>query len=174
MIHRPLKTTLLALTILATACSKPDPPVLTPKTVRVTAVGTSGLDILLEMEAFNPNRMTLSARSVDAKATLDGRWALGTVTLAKPVVLPPNASTKIDVPMTMPWANVQTLAMIATSQKPIPYVVEGTVTIGGDTLNANLPFSISGTITREQITNAAVKGLPALPTIFGVTAPAPH
>jgi hypothetical protein len=51
----------------------------------------------------------------------------------------------------------------------VPYVVEGTVNVGGESINVNLPFSISGTITREQAVNAALKSLPAIP---GLNAPA--
>src|SRR5688572_2919223 len=86
------------------ACKKPDPPKLTPKEARVTAITTRGLDILLKVEATNPNSMTLSARSVTGKAKLDGRYDLATVTIEKPVVLPPNnVPTMIDAPMTLPW-----------------------------------------------------------------------
>jgi LEA14-like dessication related protein len=159
----------LAGAFLAAGCSKPEPPTLEPKEARVTAVGPAGVDLLLRMEATNPNRITLSAQSVTGKAKLDGKWDLGTVTISKPVVLPPNVPTMIDVPMTLPWTDMKALGTLATATAPVPYVVEGTITVGGERLNVNLPFTISGTITREQIIGAALKGLPAIP---GLTAPA--
>lgn len=150
-------------------CAKPEPPTVTPKEVRVVAVGSQGLELLLKMEALNPNKITLSCQSVTAKAKLDGKWDLGTVTIAKPIVLPPNnVPTMIDVPLTMPWSDVKTLGAIASANRPIPYAVDGTVSIGGERLNVDVPFHMEGTITREQITNAALKGLPAIP---GLTAP---
>jgi LEA14-like dessication related protein len=148
---------------LTSACSKPEPPKLVPKEAKVTAVSPAGLSLLLRMEATNPNRVTLSAQSVTGKAKLDGKWDVGTVTIAKPVVLPPNVPTMIDVPLTMPWKDVTVLGALATAPGPVPYVVEGTVTVGGEKLNVDLPFSLSGTITREEIANAALRSLPTIP-----------
>lgn len=155
--------------LLGSACSKPEPPTLVPKEAKVTAVGPTGLSLLLRMEATNPNRVTLSAQSVTGKATLDGKWDVGTVTISKPIALPPNVPTMIDVPLTLPWTDLNALGALATAPGPVPYVVEGTVAVGGERLNVNLPFRLSGTITREQIANAALKSLPAIP---GLTFPA--
>lgn len=152
------------------ACSKPEPPTLVPKEVRVTAVGVTGVDVLLKLEATNPNRITLSAEAFTGKARLDGKWELGSVTITKPVVLPPKAATTIDVPMALPWADVKTLAALASATGPVPFTIDGTVTVGGEHLAVNLPYSVSGTITREQVIGAALN---ALPTIPGLTAPPP-
>lgn len=147
----------------ALGCSKPEPPKLSPKKVSVVAVGTAGLDLMLEIEATNPNGFTLSAQSFTGKATLDGKWQMGTVTVSKPVSLPPKVPTMVDVPLSLPWTDAMALASLATVQRPIPYVVEGSVKIGGEKLNVDVPVSMSGTITREQIANAALKSLPAIP-----------
>lgn len=151
--------------LFAGACSKPEPPKLVPKEARVTAIGPAGLSVLLRMEATNPNRVTLSAQSVTAKAKLDGRWDVGTVTITQPIVLPPSVPTMIDVPLAMPWADVTALGALATATRPVPYVVEGTVRVGGERLSVDLPFSLSGTITREELTSAALKALPTIPTL---------
>ncbi|HVH47597.1 MAG TPA: LEA type 2 family protein [Labilithrix sp.] len=159
----------LTAALLSSACSKPEPPRLTPKEAQVTAVGPAGINVLLKMEATNPNRVTLSAQSVTGKAKLDGKWDMGTVTITKPVVLPPGVPTMIDVPMTLPWTDMKTLAALAAAPGPVPYVVEGTVTVGGERLNVDVPFTLSGTITREQIAGALLKSLPTIPGL----APAP-
>jgi LEA14-like dessication related protein len=148
------------------ACQKPEPPHITPKEARIVAVGPKGLEILLRVEATNPNRMTLSAQSFTGKAKLDGKWDMGSVTIAKPVVLPPNVPTMIDVPMTMPWTDLQALGALASAARPVPYVIDGTVAIGGESFNVNVPFAINGTITREQIAGAAIKALPSIPGLF--------
>jgi LEA14-like dessication related protein len=145
------------------ACSKPQPPKLTPKDVSVVAVSTAGLDLLLKIEATNPNGFTLSAQSFTGKAKLDDTWEMGTVTVSKPITLPPRTPTMLEVPMRLPWTDAMALAPLATAHRPVPYVVEGTVRIGGDKLNVEVPYSMSGTITPEQIANAALKALPRLP-----------
>src|SRR4051812_48462089 len=115
----------------AAGCAKPDPPKITPKEARITMVGPQGIEVLVRVEALNPNKMTLSAQSMSGKAKLDGKYEMGQVTIAKPIVLPPNVPTMIDVPMTMPWTDVQSLAQMASANRSIPYVIDGTVAIGG-------------------------------------------
>jgi LEA14-like dessication related protein len=153
--------------LFGTGCQKPAPPHITPKEARVVAVSPQGLDILLKVEATNPNNFTLSAQTISAKAKLDNRWDMGSVTIAKPVVLPPNTPTMIDVPMTMPWRDLNALGALASApaQKPVPYSVEGSAKIGGERLNVDVPFALSGTISREQIAGAAMKSFPSIPGV---------
>jgi len=154
---------MLAASLVFSACAKPEPPTLTPKMTQVTGLGPAGVDLLIRVEATNPNRATLTARSVNAKAVLNGKWELGGTTVSKPVVLPHATPTLIDVSMRLPWANIGTLAELATATGPVPYVVTGTVNVGGERLNFDLPFSLTGTITREQILASFVEGVRALP-----------
>jgi LEA14-like dessication related protein len=159
---------LLSSTLLgAAACKKPAPPTIVPKEARAVGISPSGLDLVIVVEATNPNAITLSAQSVTATAKLDGTWDVGTVTITKPFALPPNAPTRLDVPLTIPWTDVRALGALALAQKPVSYVVEGTVGIGGDHLSVDLPFSVTGTITREQIAAAALKSIPSLPLLPG-------
>lgn len=132
-----------------------------PKEARVAAVSPTGLDIVVKVEATNPNNVTLSAQSFTGKAKLDGKYDLATVTVAKPISIPPKTPTILEVPMTLPWSDGTALIALATAQKPVPYVVDGTVTIGGESLNVSVPYSLSGTISREQIIAAGAKSLPA-------------
>jgi LEA14-like dessication related protein len=161
-------TALALAAALAAACKQPEPPRVTPKEARVAAVSPQGLEVVVKVEATNPNSISLSAQSFTGKAKLDGKWEMGTVTISKPVVLPPNVPTTIDVPMTMPWTDVKALATIIGAQRPVPYVVDGTIKIGGERLNVDVPFAVSGTISREELTAAALKSISAIP---GLTAP---
>src|SRR5689334_16047426 len=43
------------------ACSKPQPPIVTPRTARVTGADLRGLDVDLQLEVNNPNAFPLSA-----------------------------------------------------------------------------------------------------------------
>ncbi len=151
------------------ACSKLEPPTIVPKSARVATVSPAGLDVVVQVEATNPNSVTLSAQSFTGKATVDGKYELATVTVTKPVVLPPKTPTLIEVPMTMPWQDLNAVVAMSTAQKAVPYVITGTVTVGGESLNVQVPYSMSGTITKEQLTAAAMRSIPAIP---GLTVPA--
>ncbi|MBX3226725.1 MAG: LEA type 2 family protein [Labilithrix sp.] len=167
-----MKLAFLALGLaLVVACKKPEPPHIVPKEARVAAVSPAGVDIVVKVEATNPNTVTLSARSFTGKAKLDGKYDLAMVTVERPIVLPPQQPTMLEVPMTLPWSDMNALATLATAQKPVPYVIDGSVTVGGESLNVTLPYSLSGTIAREQLIAAAMRGLPTL--IPPVPAPAP-
>lgn len=153
----------LALGFMLVACSKPEPPKLVPKELQVTSLGPQGAGLLVRLEATNPNRVALSARSVTAKAKLDGKWELGTVTSTSPVVLPLGAPTNVDVAMLLPWNDLKAVSALALAAGPVPYTVEGTVNVGNEALNFDLPFSLSGTLTREQVIAAALKPVIAPP-----------
>ncbi len=57
--------------ILTTACAKPKPPTLSPKTAQVLSVGGTGVTLAVTFEVQNPNRFPLIVHAVD------GRFSLG-------------------------------------------------------------------------------------------------
>jgi LEA14-like dessication related protein len=154
---------LLSALALSLGCSKPDPPVLTPKSAKLSSVTLAGVGFDLSVEAYNPNNVELSARSVTGKVVLDGKYDLGTATMSKPVTLPAGARTMIDVPLALSWHDMTAFAQLAASNRAAPYTIDGTVTIGGERLNVDLPFHMTGTITHEELVQVTTKSLPALP-----------
>lgn len=159
-------------TLFGLACSKPQPPTIVPKAVRVQGASAAGLELVISVEATNPNSVTLSAQAFSGSAKVDGKYDLGTVTVSKPVSLPPQQATPIEVPLTLPWQDANTLLALAAAQKPsYPYVISGDVTIGGESINVKVPYSMSGTITQQQIAAAAMRSIPQIP---GLTIPAPN
>jgi LEA14-like dessication related protein len=170
-----LTRVLFATTIIAVAgaCSKPQPPQLTPKEAQVTSVDISGFDLRVKMEAFNPNSVDLSVRTVVARVLVDGNQDLGAVTSSQPFNLPANARTVIDVPLAVKWKSVGNLASIAGAKRPVPYTVDGTATIGGERLNIDVPFKMNGVLTPEQLQQAAMKSLQGIPGLQGLPGLAP-
>ena len=150
------------------ACSKPQPPQLTPQEAKVTAVDVSGFDMRVKMDAFNPNGFPLSVRSVTAHVVVDANQDLGTVTSTQPFTLAAHAHTIIDVPMTVKWKGIGGLAAIAAAKRPVPYVVDGTATVGGESLNVDVPFKLQGVLTSDQLQQAAVKSLQNIPGLQGL------
>ena len=181
MTRRPLLPSLflaaLALVLVSlvtlVACSKPQPPQLRPVEAKVTAVDASGFDMIVKLNAFNPNDYELAVQSVVAHVIVAGNQDLGTVTASKPIALPANAQTVIDVPMNVKWKNAGSFAAIATSRKPVLYTIDGTATVGGKSLNVDIPFKMQGTITAEQLQQAGLKSLQAIPALQGLPGLAP-
>jgi hypothetical protein len=154
---------LAAFVLVSASCKKPEPPQITPKEAKVTALGPAGVTMQVKVDALNPNAYELTAQSITAHAKIDGKYELGAVTVPEAITLPPNKPTEITASMTMPWGDVQTLASLMGTPGAIPYSIEGTAKIGGEKLNVDVPFAATGTITRDQIVGAAVKGLPPIP-----------
>lgn len=158
-----LRILAVALASLAVGCTKPDPPVLTPKSAVVSKVSTAGIDMQLSVDAYNPNAIELSAQSFSGKVVLDGKSDLGAVSSAKPVVLPAGAHTLIAVPVTATWSDLGSVAALVAQSGNVTYAFEGTAAVGGERLNVNVPFHVEGTITHAQLVQATLGGLPALP-----------
>ena len=148
-------------------CTKPKNPQLTPKEVAVTSVDISGFDMRVKMDAFNPNGFDITVRNIVAHVILNGTQDLGTVTASQSITLPANAHTPIDVPMNVKWKGLGGLASLAQARGPVPYTVDGTATVGGESLNVDLPFKLEGKITPEQVQQAAAKSLQGIPGLQG-------
>lgn len=149
-------------------CSKPQPPQLTPQQAKVTSVDATGFDMNVKMDAFNPNAFELTVQSVVAHVIVDGNQDLGTVTASQPITLPANAHTALEVPMNVKWKNATGFAAIAAARRAVPYTLDGTATVGGNRLNVDIPFKLQGTMTPEQLQQAGLKSLQAIPGLQGL------
>jgi LEA14-like dessication related protein len=153
------------------SCSGPEPPTLTPVSGTITSVSPAGLGLRVKLEAYNPNSFGLTTRDVTAKVTLDGRYDAGTVTIRHALDLPAQKRTALDIPVTMTWQDLAGLAGLAAAGRDIPYTVEGTVAIGGEKLNVNVPFRIAGSVTQKQLLQATMSSLPQIPGLPALVAP---
>ena len=158
-----------AVALVLVACAKPEPPRLTPLSAKVTAISTQGIDVALKLEAENPNDRAITARSLTATITLDGRYVLGTVTVPHNINLPAHQKTILDVPVSSRWKDLAGLTTLAMAGKDVPYKVDGKVDLGGDMISVTVPFEVGGTVTREQVAQAALSSLPKIPGLLPPT-----
>jgi LEA14-like dessication related protein len=163
MNRRHLFAAVALVLVACSACSKPEPPRLTPLSAKVTAISTQGIDVDVKLQAENPNDSAISAQSLTATITLDGRYVLGTVTVPHQIKLPAHQKTVLDVPVSSRWKDLSGLTQLAMAGKDVPYKIEGTVDVGGDLVRVSVPFSVGGTVTREQLAQAALSSLPKIP-----------
>jgi LEA14-like dessication related protein len=145
--------------VFAISCSKPTPPTLTPERASLTGMDAQGIELSVELSAANPNSLDLVVNEVTTHIVLDKTRDLGTATLAKAITLPASKTTKLDVPVSLKWADVGLFAQLAATSNAIPYSVDGTLALGGS-LVVGVPFHLEGTIPHEQVVRAAVKSLP--------------
>jgi LEA14-like dessication related protein len=147
------------------SCSKPQPPTLVPLSATVSQISPEGLNLALAINATNPNTIDLSSQKVTAHVVVDQSIDLGETTYAQGVNLPAGKTTLVNVPVSVKWVNLAALVQLGAVNRPVPYSVDGTVSLGGTLLNVTLPFHFEGQIAHDQMVNAAVHSLPAIPGI---------
>lgn len=154
-----------ALALAVTSCKKPVPPQIVVEGAKVTKVGLGGVEVTVHVAATNPNSFDMTFKSVTAQLTLAGKYPLGQTKLTQAISIPKGQTVQVDVPMTSAWQDMTTLGILAAQNAAIPYTVNGTFAIGGDTLAVNIPWSAQGTITHELLVASMLEssGLPGLP-----------
>jgi LEA14-like dessication related protein len=143
---------------LLVGCSKPKPVEVTPRSVRVAAIQPQGLALVVVLDVHNPNGFAITARDVSGTIQLENGVELGRGNTSAAVTVPAEQSAAVPARLTMAWTNLAALAPYALSSRPVPYRIVGKARIGGESLNVELPFGISGTLTREQVLAASMRG----------------
>jgi LEA14-like dessication related protein len=156
-------TVALLVGVAFTACGRPKAPTITPERGELTAIGPDGVHLMLHLNVENPNRFDLSARSVTGRVLLDGKHDVGNVAVSQPFQLAAQKVTRLSVPTTLALKDIPVVLGLAALNRDLTYDVDGTVNIGGDSLNVNLPFHLSGVLTHQQLLQATMNSLPRLP-----------
>jgi LEA14-like dessication related protein len=154
--------TALLLALLLPACSKPKPVQVTPRSVQVAAIRPQGVELQVVLNVYNPNGFAITASDVKGTLQLEDGTELGRGTAATSIAVPAEQTDAVPARMSMGWTNVAALAPFALSGQALPYRIVGSARIGGEHLNVELPFTVSGSLTREQVVQAGLRGAGAL------------
>jgi LEA14-like dessication related protein len=148
------------LTVLA--CSKPKPVQVTPQSVQLASVGPDGVGVSLLLNVHNPNRFPIIAQTVSATFELQDGSELGRGSSTKAFTIPSEGDAQVPADLSMRWTNLGGLTPYALAGKALPYRISGTARLGGESLNLDVPFSISGQLTPQQVLAAGLRGAAAL------------
>jgi LEA14-like dessication related protein len=151
---------LLGAARLLVGCARPSPPEITPEKVAIGAVTATGVELRATMQAYNPNSFDLTAQEVKAKITLNHTYDVGTVASSKTLVLPSGQRTALDVPLSVTWTDLPEVIALAALAEAVPYAVDGTIAVGGQTLHIDVPFHLEGALTHAQLVEATRRSLP--------------
>lgn len=147
----------LALSLFA-GCSKPKPPTLVPRSAQVTGVFPNGVELSVQLDARNPNGFPLIVNRVTASFELQDGTPLGTATSAAAFTIPAEGDALLDSKLRVELTSLAALAPYALSAKPVPYRLRGTAKFGSDNLNVDLPFTVEGVLTADQVVAASLRG----------------
>lgn len=140
------------------ACSKPQPPTLTPQVARVVAVSARGLELDVEVFVENPNSFPLTASTVTGTLFVADGQKLGEGSARPEHDIPAEGSSIVPSRVHVAWDELPSLAPFLTRES-VPYVFKGNVSVGSDSFNVTLPFTLSGQLTRSQLLEAGLRGL---------------
>ena len=57
---------------------------------------------------------------------------------------------------------------LAQTTGDVPFVVDGTVTIGGSLLSVGVPYHLDGTVTHAQLVSTALRSIPGMGDLGGL------
>jgi LEA14-like dessication related protein len=154
---------LLILALTVAACSRPVPPTVTPREVRVTRVDPTRLVLSVVLDVNNPNSFSIVAQAVDGTLELENGTLLGRARVPVQTSIPAKASSQVTSELSVPWANLPALAPFALSGTDVRFRFRGTATIGGENLNVGVPFELAGLLNRAQVLELGLRGL-GMPT----------
>jgi LEA14-like dessication related protein len=148
----------LALVLFLLACATPEPPRVSPRVVQVAAVSPGGIDLDVQLGVHNPNSFSIAAKAVSGTLYVGRTQRLGhgEAQLEQPIGARSDAivSTRVHIA----WADVAALLPLLDDDR-VPYDFRGDVTLGGESLNLTLPFSLGGELTRAELIQASLRGL---------------
>lgn len=150
----------------AAACSKPKPVEVTPRSAQIASIGPEGVNLSIVLDVHNPNSFAISASGVNATLELENGAELGRGSALPAFTIPAEGDASLMAQLGMRWTNLALVTPYALNGKAMPYRIRGTARVGGEHLNVDLPFTISGQLTPAQALQAGVRGATSLiPTL---------
>jgi LEA14-like dessication related protein len=151
------QTAQLFVMLCAAACSRPQPPTVTPHMVRVVGINSGGVDLDVQLSVHNPNTFPISAQAVEGTLFVSRHLELGHGSSKQIDSIPAGATSVVASRLHMSWPNLSSVVPLLTSER-IPYEFRGDVAVGGETLNVKLPFTLTGELTRDELMQAGFRG----------------
>lgn len=132
---------------------------MTPVAARVAAIDAKGIGLSLELDVTNPNSFPLVTQTVQGTLSIGKDVELGKAEAAPKTSIPAKGSARVTSRLYVAFENVAAFAPFALSNKPVPYSFRGVAKMGGEKLNVDVPFSVAGELTREQVVQIGLRGL---------------
>ena len=153
----------LALALVLSACNRPEPPAVVPRSIAVKSAGPEGLTLALQLDVRNPNSFPLAARSVDGVLRNGDGIELGRAAASPEAPIPASGSAVVPVELTVSFTNLAALAALALSRDTLSYRFKGQAQMGSERLNISVPFELGGELTRTQLLQLGLQGIGSPP-----------
>lgn len=154
----------IALVLFLSACAKPEPPKLEPRSIKIVSLLPTRLGV--ELDATNPNSFPIIVQSVSGKLSLGGAKNVADGSVNQALSIPAKSTTRFTSDIQVNWGSVMLPPDLMMPSKAVPYTFEGTAKVGAKSLNFDVPFRMQGEFTHAQLIDSAAKGM-----LVPVTAP---
>ena len=116
---------------------------------------------------YNPNSFPLLVRSATGTLEVGSGLQIGNGRATLTGSVPAKGSSIVATDLGVNWTNLPALAPLALTAAAVPYAFRGSANVGGERLNADVPFTLTGELTRAQLVQAGLRGLSAIPALQG-------
>lgn len=150
MKRRDTLSLLLVPPLAALGCSKPRPPTLNARSVRVSGTARYQMELSVQLDVHNPNSFPLVMTQVQAKCVLSNGDLLGSGSGATAVTIPASSDQSVEVKLNVELESERALPPFYYRGKPREYVLRGTATFGSDDPKMMVPFSLQSALTSDE------------------------
>lgn len=126
-----------------------DRPTFTLKSITVQPVSLAEMNLLLGVEACNPNNYDLEIKSLDFKVHLNHRL-LGAGVLRQGLLIPKAQTSEIRVPVRVGYADIGDCLKSIITGREIRYKLEGRARIKAGLGSVTVPFAREGSINQKD------------------------
>ena len=144
------KLAVLTLTAAVAACSALgrqafQNPVVNLRDVRVMSVGTTGGNLEVALNVYNPNQYRLDATRMTYRVFVGDSVGLATGAVDSRTTVQAGDSTIVKIPVSFTYSGLGAAASQLLRTGAVNYKVTGDVTVGSVVGNFTVPYSTTGT-----------------------------
>jgi LEA14-like dessication related protein len=154
----------LAVVFAVTACSKPKAVAITPRSAQLATITPDGVELALLLEVHNPNAFAITTSRVSGVLELQDGGELGRGDSSQQLTIPAQQTAVAPARLMMRWTNLALFAPYVLGGKPLPYRIRGDAHVDAGSLDADVPFAVTGLLTPEQLLQVGMRGGTGLPS----------
>ena len=126
------------------------PPQVSLSEVQLLGIGLSGGTLNLVLAVHNPNAYEITGGRLEAEVAFE-ETQFGEIALERVLTLPPNDTTRVDVPLRFSWGGVGAGARGFLQRGSVSYVLSGSLIAVTPVGEQSVPVSTTGTVTLRDL-----------------------
>lgn len=148
---------LLALLLSSAGCVSR--PVVSLDRAELAGASLQGLGLAVVLQIKNPNSYDVQVRSLHVEVTIAGRYALAPIDVQPNQWLPSNETTRVTVPVVIPWPVIPALITETLGSPRVTYRVRGSADVTAVRMlgieRNDYPVDEEGTLPRQIFIDAS-------------------